>query len=98
MIFNPNGAMRENVYINDGNEFWELLSLIEMRPNQLVIFDGRMPYSQHIQPESVSRLLPDQPDFVFQRPRLTLEQARGQAAYYGSFPPCSARFSLPTSW
>ncbi len=28
MIFNPNDAMRENVYINDGNEFWELLSLI----------------------------------------------------------------------
>ena len=28
VIFNPNYAMRENVYINDGNEFWELLSLI----------------------------------------------------------------------
>ncbi len=51
MIFNPNYAMRENAYINDGNEFWELLSLIEMRPNRLVIFDGRMPHSQHIQPD-----------------------------------------------
>ncbi|MDA2911618.1 DUF6445 family protein [Nitrospiraceae bacterium AH_259_D15_M11_P09] len=51
VIFNPNYAMRENVYINDGNEFWELLSLIEMRPNRLVIFDGRMPHSQHIQPD-----------------------------------------------
>ncbi|MEE9231330.1 MAG: DUF6445 family protein [Acidobacteriota bacterium] len=51
VMFKPEYAMRDNVYINDGNEFWELLYLIEMRPNRLVIFDGRMPHSQHIQPD-----------------------------------------------
>lgn len=51
VIFNPSYAGKENGYINDGNEFWELLFLIEMRPNRLVIFDGRMPHSQHIQPD-----------------------------------------------
>ncbi len=51
VIFNPAYAGKENGYINDGNEFWELLFLIEMRPNRLVIFDGRMPHSQHIQPD-----------------------------------------------
>ena len=48
MIFNPLFAFRENTYINDGNEYWELLYLIEMKPNRLVIFDGRMPHSQHL--------------------------------------------------
>jgi uncharacterized protein DUF6445 len=51
VIFNPRYAVPENVYINDGNKFWELLYLIEMRPNRLVIFDGRMPHSQHIKPD-----------------------------------------------
>lgn len=49
MIFNPLFANQENAYINDGNAFWELLRLIEMRPNRLIIFDGRMFHSQHIQ-------------------------------------------------
>lgn len=51
VLFNEKYAMPDNVYINDGNDYWELLYLIEMRPNRLVIFDGRMPHSQHIQPE-----------------------------------------------
>ncbi len=51
VIFNPNYAMRDNVSINDGNECWELLYLVEMKPNRLVIFDGRMPHSQHIGPD-----------------------------------------------
>ena len=51
VMFKPEYAMRENVYINDGNEYWELLYLINMKPNRLVIFDGRMPHSQHLQPD-----------------------------------------------
>ncbi len=50
VMFNPSYAMPRNVYINDGNGYWELLYLIEMKPNRLVILDGRMPHSQHIQP------------------------------------------------
>ena len=48
VMFNSNYAMRDNSYINDGNDYWELLYLVEMKPNRLVIFDGRMPHSQHI--------------------------------------------------
>jgi hypothetical protein len=48
VVFNPNYATRDNAYINDGNDYWELLYLVEMKPNRLVIFDGRMPHSQHI--------------------------------------------------
>lgn len=51
MIFNPLFACRDNTYINDGNEFWELLYLIEMKPNRLIIFDGRCFHSQYIKPE-----------------------------------------------
>ncbi len=47
-IFNPAYAAEENTYINDGNQYWELLFLIQMKSNRLVIFDGRMPHSQHI--------------------------------------------------
>jgi len=49
MIFNPLFSCRSNTYINDGNEYWELLKLIEMRPNRLMIFDGRCFHSQYIQ-------------------------------------------------
>ncbi len=49
MIFNPLFAAQGNHYINDGNEFWELLALVEMRPNRLVIFDARVFHSQHIE-------------------------------------------------
>ncbi len=50
MIFNPLFACRDNHYINDGNAYWELLHLIEMKPNRLMIFDGRCFHSQYIQP------------------------------------------------
>lgn len=49
VIFKTDYARKDNGYINDGNEFWELLYLIEMKPNRLVVFDGRVPHSQHIQ-------------------------------------------------
>ncbi|GJL68373.1 MAG: hypothetical protein NPIRA06_10080 [Nitrospirales bacterium] len=49
MIFNPLFACRDNRYINDGNEYWELLKLIEMRPNRLMMIDGRCFHSQYIQ-------------------------------------------------
>ena len=49
MIFNPLFARRNNTYINEGNEYWELLKLIDMRPNRLIIFDGRCFHSQYIQ-------------------------------------------------
>lgn len=50
MIFNPLFANRDNTYINDGNEYWKLLKLIEMKPNRLIIFDGRCFHSQYITP------------------------------------------------
>ncbi len=55
MIFNPLFANRENAYINDGNAYWELLFLMDMKPNRLVIFDGRCFHSQHIQPDQYTR-------------------------------------------
>lgn len=48
VVFKPSYAAAGNDYINDGNDHWELLYLIEMKFNRLVIFDGRMPHSQHI--------------------------------------------------
>jgi uncharacterized protein DUF6445 len=48
VLFHPSYAAEGNSYINDGNEAWELLHLIEMKFNRLVIFDGRMPHSQHL--------------------------------------------------
>jgi hypothetical protein len=51
MIFNPLFACRNNTYINDGNQFWDLVFLIDMKPNRLIIFDGRCFHSQYIQPE-----------------------------------------------
>jgi hypothetical protein len=50
MIFNPLFACRDNRYINDGNAYWELLQLIEMKPNRLMMFDGRCFHSQYIHP------------------------------------------------
>jgi hypothetical protein len=50
MIFNPLFACRDNTYINDGNEYWELLKLVDMRPNRLMLFDGRCFHSQYIHP------------------------------------------------
>ncbi len=51
MIFNPLFARHDNTYINDGNEYWEMIHLIEMKPNRLMIFDGRCFHSQYIQPQ-----------------------------------------------
>ena len=48
MIFNPLFATRDNAYINDGNAYWELLFLMRMKPNRLIIFDGRCFHSQYI--------------------------------------------------
>ncbi len=50
MIFNPLFACLDNRYINDGNPYWELLQLIEMKPNRLMMFDGRCFHSQYIHP------------------------------------------------
>lgn len=50
VFFRPEYAAKENSYINDGNEYWELLYRIDMQPNRLAIFDGRMSHSQHIAP------------------------------------------------
>lgn len=48
VFFRPEYATKKNAYINDGNEYWELLYRIDMKPNRLVIFDGRVFHSQHI--------------------------------------------------
>jgi hypothetical protein len=50
MIFNPLFARRDNTFINEGNEYWELLHCIDMKPNRLIIFDGRCFHSQFIRP------------------------------------------------
>ncbi len=50
VFFRPEYAVKGNTYINDGNDYWELLYRIDMKPNRLVIFDGRMFHSQHIAP------------------------------------------------
>ena len=50
MIFNPLFARRDAAFINEGNEYWELLHLIDMKPNRLIIFDGRCFHSQFIKP------------------------------------------------
>jgi hypothetical protein len=50
IVFNPLFAAKDG-YINDGNEFWELLFLAEMRFNRLILFDGRVPHSQHLRPD-----------------------------------------------
>ena len=49
MIFNPLFACRGNTFINEGNEYWEILTRIDMRPNRLIMFDGRCFHSQYIQ-------------------------------------------------
>jgi hypothetical protein len=48
VIFNPLFAARGNSYMNDGNDFWEFLYLVEMKFNRLVIIDGRVPHSQYL--------------------------------------------------
>jgi hypothetical protein len=48
IIFNPLFAAPEGEYINDGNDYWEKLFLVEMKFNRLVIVDGRVPHSQYI--------------------------------------------------
>ena len=45
VFFREEFAAKENAYINDGNDYWELLYRIDMKPNRLVIFDGRMFHS-----------------------------------------------------
>ena len=55
MVFNPLFACPDNTYINDGNEFWELMKLIEMKPNRLIIFDGRCFHSQYIQSDQYTQ-------------------------------------------
>lgn len=50
MIFNPLFARRDPSFINEGNEYWELIHLIDMQPNRLIIFDGRCFHSQFIRP------------------------------------------------
>ena len=48
IIFNPLFAAKGNSYVNDGNEFWELLHLAKMKFNRLAIIDGRIPHSQYM--------------------------------------------------
>jgi len=50
MVFNPLFARKDASFINEGNEYWELLQLIDMKPNRLIIFDGRCFHSQFIRP------------------------------------------------
>ena len=70
MMFNPLFANRDNTYINDGNEYWELLKLMEMKPNRLIIFDGRCFHSQHITPDQYTEAFRvNQVVYLSQKPR-----------------------------
>ncbi len=48
IIFNPLFAARGNDYVNEGNDFWERIYLVEMKFNRMVVFDGRQFHSQHL--------------------------------------------------
>ena len=50
IFFDPDFAARGNETINDGNTFWELMDLVEMRFNRLLIYDGRIPHSMYAKP------------------------------------------------
>ncbi|MGE0708080.1 MAG: DUF6445 family protein [Planctomycetota bacterium] len=50
IVFNPLFAAPEGEYVNDGNPYWELIYLMEMRWNRMVLFDGRIPHSQYLRP------------------------------------------------
>jgi len=69
-MFNPLFANQDNTYINDGNEYWELLKLMEMQPNRLIIFDGRGFHSQHITPDQYTEAFRvNQVVYLSQKPR-----------------------------
>jgi len=70
MVFNPLFANRDNTYINDGNTYWELLNLIHMKPNRLIIFDGRCFHSQYIRPDQYTEAFRvNQIVYLSQQPR-----------------------------
>lgn len=51
MLFNPRFAPEGNRTLNEGNPTWELLTLVEMRFNRLVIYDGRIPHGMWVEPD-----------------------------------------------
>jgi Family of unknown function (DUF6445) len=50
VIFNTRFANRDGSMLNQGNEYWELMELIEMRCNRLVVYDGRIPHTVYFEP------------------------------------------------
>lgn len=47
VFFNETFANPDNETINEGNQYWELLDLIEMKFNRLVLFDGQIPHTEY---------------------------------------------------
>lgn len=50
MLFNERFAPAGNRTLNEGNHVWELMTLVEMRFNRLVIYDGRIPHGMWVEP------------------------------------------------
>lgn len=60
VVFHPRQANPDGSMLNDGNRYWELMLLLEMRFNRLIIHDGRIPHTAYIPPgsfEEVPRLM-----------------------------------------
>ena len=60
VVYDPRQANRDGSMLNDGNEHWELMKLVEMRFNRLVAYDGRIPHTVYLEPgsfEDVPRLV-----------------------------------------
>lgn len=51
LLFNPRFASDAPTPLNEGNDVWELLDLVEMRFNRLIIYDGRIPHSMWVDPD-----------------------------------------------
>ena len=47
VFFNDRFANPNNETVNQGNRYWELMELIEMKFNRLVLFDGQIPHSEY---------------------------------------------------
>lgn len=47
VFFNEAFANPENETVNEGNQYWELLELVEMKFNRLVLFDGQIPHTEY---------------------------------------------------
>jgi Family of unknown function (DUF6445) len=60
VVYDTRQANRDGSMLNGGNEYWDLMDLIEMRFNRLVVYDARIPHTVYLEPgsfEDVPRLV-----------------------------------------